>query len=493
MSDSDQAATAAQAEAFGGLGLGERVLAQVATMSFDAPTEVQRRLIPAITGGRDALVRARSGEGKTNAYILPIVDRLRADAGLQALVVVPTRAIAMRMQRNFARYTDAMGLRAELERARDGRRPRRDHPPADSQPEAPAAAEPPPGLPHVLLATPQHAREVLERNPAERADLSIVVIDELDAMLDMGGAEAVEQLLDAVQGKQVVLIAGELGDDVRDVSARRQRDPVTIDPPPGEPVPQRVEHVCFRIDEEDPFDALVSFCKQKKPRLALVYAEDPPHADALLDRLARVRVEARALRERGRRAPRGRGADSSVIVAVEPGTRQLSTMPFSHVLHFAPPSSAAAYQQRLEHCDRLNRRGQSILLLESDHPLVGEIEAALGLTVQWLDPLPRPEHARGRGRSRDERGRRDGARSGRDGAAARSGRDGARGGRGPGGDRRDGAPSFERESRDQQPPAQAPGASPPDTPPGNATPKPPKTLGSRFKPRGRTRRMWSRD
>lgn len=444
MSENEQATTESQQGGFAALGLGESTLSVVSGMSFDEPTEVQKSLIPVILRGDDALVRARSGEGKTNAYILPMVERVKPDAGLQMVVLLPTGGIAARMQRNFERYAEHSGFQISIDAGSRRGEPVRN------------------GSPDILLATPRRAARHFSEGPDEvREGVSLVVVDEIDAMLDMGEGESIESVLEAVGGEstQTVILSGELTDEIEQFAEQHLRSPQRICPPAGRTVAERTRHACYHVTEDDPFDALVSFCKQKKPRLGLVYAADEDAAYELLDRLRRVRVECRGLNERGRPGRRDRGRrDSAVIVIAGEPPRQLSTMPFSHVLHYALPDDIDGYAARLAQCDRLNRRGASIIFVEqADHPLIEQIEALTGSSVEMLEPLVKPERSRDRG---DRGGRRDSRSSG------------------PRREHRAPPPAQDDDSR---------GNVAPET---DTQPAIRKTLGGRHKPRGRSRRMW---
>jgi superfamily II DNA/RNA helicase len=442
----DREHTPAQStDGFADLALGERVLSVVGAMSFDQPTEVQQALIPVILSGDDAVVRARSGEGKTNAYILPMAERVKPGAGLQMIVLLPTGGIAARMQRNFQPYAEARTFHTSIDAGA-----RRDEPHDQ-------------GIPDILLATPRRAAQHLASESDEyRAAVSLIVVDEYDAMLDMGEGDSIESVLNAVgENTQIIVISGELDDDVDQIAQRHLRSPQRICPPPGRAIAERTAHVCYHVTEQDPFDALVSFCKQIKPRLGLIYAENEDAEYELLDRLRRVRVECRGLNERGRpggRRERGRGASAVIVISGAP-PRQLSTMPFSHVLHYALPDDIDAYVGRLAQCDRLNRRGASVLFVpDPDHSLIQRIESLTGSDVTRMQPLAKPE------RTLERRDR---------------------------GDSR-----YDNRRQEQRPPAQRTPPAIDDDARGNVAPKADtqsagrKTLGGKHVPRGRRRRMW---
>ncbi len=456
-------------DSFARLGLGARTIGKLADLNFDSPTAIQELVIPALLDGKDVLARARSGEGKTNAYILPIVERIVADQPLQAIILVPARGIAQRLARNLERHTAAEGIRTAVLAGR------------------PQAVTPPEQVPHILVATPRRAAGYVGTLQDEDfADKVLVVIDELDALLDLGEGKDLEAICDEMpEDLQSLLLTGVINADVEAFSADLQNDPVRCEPESGPPVVSRVAHGRYVIDEEERFDTLLSICKQVRPRLGLVYARDDHEQVEIIDRLRRARVECRALdepggggrdggrrdggrRDGGRRDDRGprRGGGrdgSSVIVTSGWDARRLSTVPFSHVIHYTTPASGQELADRLAQLDRLNRQGLSILLLASDDAhLADEMAGELGVEIKELEPLAKPER-----RPREER------------PAPRSSdqRDESRPASAP---RQTVTGGFSgREEEDEQP----------REPVEEGPPALPKTLGSRFPKRGGRKRL----
>lgn len=366
--------------------------------NLGAPTEVQVRLIPAALDGRDCLARVRSGSGKTNAYILPIVQRIDPSGGLQALVFQPTKALAAQLERNMRRYSGARGVRVELAEGAAGRG---DDPRGRSRFDSESSAPQPDAPPHVLIGTPRTIEERL--NPKLNAnDVRFVVLDEADVLLEQDGRRVEELLVGVRNDRQVFVLSSTLDDRVRAFAADFQRDPLVVEIEPAAAQSTRADQAFMRVGPGMHFDMLLSFAKQVRPRLALVYARDEEIGREIAERLYRARVDARWIdvppARGGRRDDRG-----GVVVVCDPPPPRVGTLPVSHIVHYDPPPDAAGYQARVDAATRLNRTGYSVLLLDAEQAaLVPTLGAALGKPLREMEPLEVPERAR-----RGERGRRD--------------------------------------------------------------------------------------
>ncbi|MFQ5804877.1 MAG: DEAD/DEAH box helicase [Phycisphaerae bacterium] len=372
---------------FQDLGVEPDLIAALQRRKLSAPTEIQQHLIPAVLEGKDCLARASTGAGKTNAYLLPILQRLTPGDGLQALVIQPTRSLALQLERNLRRFAPERPLRTAV--AVGGRR-------SHGQPDPLADA------PDVLIATPRGAAELARRGRHDWSTLRIVVIDEADAILDDRGPEQLRQVHTAFEHEhQTILIAGDLDEQVRALADEVLRDPIEIDVAPGAPRAASATQAYFLVDPQEKFDALVSFCKQESPRLAIVLANSEQQARDLARRLQRMRISCRWIGtrhpprwrdQRGRHPQRSR---SEVIVASDPAPRRLSTIPASHLLHYELPDDLDIYLHRLRQTARLRKYGSVIAFVEpSQHALVERIERRIDKPLKKLATPQRPNRSR---------------------------------------------------------------------------------------------------
>lgn len=388
MNDAAENAHGIQHSEFQDLGLEPGVIAALQRLKIDAPTEIQKRVIPLIFEGKDVLARATTGAGKTNAYLLPIIQRTTPGQGLRALILQPTRALALQLEKNLRRVAGEPAPRTAV--AAGGRR---DH----------ARYDPLARRPDVLIATPRAAAALVRRGQQDWSTVGLFVIDEADAILDEHGSEPLRRIHAAFDhDHQTVVFASELNDDVRALADDVLRAPVETAADPATPRAFAAEQGYFVVEPEARFDVLVTFCKQSKPKLAIVFANTEQHARDLTRRLDRARISSRWIgerRPRRRPAPRerpARRARSEVIVAHDPAPRRLSTIPASHLLHYELPDDVDVCIRRLEQAARLRKDGVVIAFVQPDeHEYVEKLEQRLGKPLQHLETPRRPSHRRG--------------------------------------------------------------------------------------------------
>ncbi len=404
MSDTPEDTQTSTDSDFAALGLEPDLISALERLKLDAPTAIQCQMIPAVLDGKDCLARASTGTGKTNTYLLPILQTVKPGEGIQAMVVQPTRALALQFQRNLQRFAPEKPLRTAVAL---GGRPSRDVPDPLSE------------SPDVLIAIPRGAGALTRRKDHDWSGLRLLVIDELDAILDERGTEQIKQLNAALTHEyQTILLSGSLDEPIRELAAELLRDPLEIDAPAGPPRYASASQSYFAVDPDEKFDALLSFCKQEQPKLAIVFTNTAEQAREVANRLERARVSCRWIGERGgpprrdsqeqrdgrggRDQHRGRSdrARSNVIVVDDPAPRRISTIPASHLLHYEMPAEIDTYLHRLEQSSRLRRQGQVIAFVEpTEESLLAEIEQRVGKPLDKREPLDHPQRNRPERRS----------------------------------------------------------------------------------------------
>lgn len=478
---------------FSKLGVGAALVSALVRLRMDAPTEIQVSVIPVALEGRDCLARASTGAGKTNAYLLPILQNLKSGDGLQALIVQPTRALAQQLDRNIKRFAPDCEVGVAV--ATGARRGRDEEGPLDGNPE-------------IVIATPRGASDLIRAN-ADRdwSNVRTVVIDELDAILDDSGADHLKKLGEALSHEhQTILLTSEIDEPVRELADKLLSDPFEAGVEPGPPRALETAQNYYAIGDDDKFDVLITFCKQQKPKLAIVMVNNEDEGHEMVDRLGRVHVTCRWIDERrshggrdqgGGRRPGGRDT-SEVIVACDPAPRRMSTIPASHLVNYDIPENPDIYLQRLEQAGRLRRAGEVITFVEGGQDDLREaIEERIGKPLTLRETPQRPEHLR-RERS-DSRGGQRGDRGGqgeRGDRGDRGGRGGPRGGRGDrktGGGRSSGGGSSSGSSKSKPSNAATGRLNKTLHRDGELEDRgvkpPPRTLGSRFRPNSKPKRL----
>ncbi len=373
---------------FAELGLDARLLAALADLGYEEPTPIQREAIPVLVAGRDLVGQAATGTGKTAAFALPILGALgaaRAGAGRgpRALVLVPTRELAVQVAEALHRYGRGLGvtvlpvyggqaisqqLRA-LQRGVD-----------------------------VVVATPGRAVDHMRRGSLALADVATVVLDEADEMLDMGFADDLETILAATPAaRQTVLFSATLAPRVAELARRHLREPVTIEIQRESAVAgeaPRVPQVAYLVQRAHKLNALGRILDMEPPGSAIVFCRTRTEVDQLTEALNARGYRAEALHgglsqeQRDRVMRRFRDETTDLLVATDVAARGLDIEHVSHVVNYDVPASPEDYVHRIGRTGRAGRAGMAITLAEPrERRLLRNIEH---FTRQRIEPATVP-------------------------------------------------------------------------------------------------------
>ena len=358
---------------FADLGLREELLAALTQLGYEEPTPIQQQSIPPLLEGRDLLGQAATGTGKTAAFALPIVQRLDRqrvlrDAG--ALVLVPTRELAMQVSEAIHKYGRGLGARVL--------------PVYGGQPIRTQLRALERGV-DVVVGTPGRVMDHLGRGTLRLASVTTVVLDEADEMLDMGFAEDIEAILEsAPQPRQTVLFSATMPPRLGRIVARQLRDPVRIeigreDETPGQGT--LVRQTAYIVARANKPAALGRLLDVEAPTAALVFCRTRDEVDQLTDTLNGRGYRAEALhggmsqQQRDRVMTRLRSADSDLLVATDVAARGLDIDSLTHVVNYDVPSAPEAYVHRIGRVGRAGREGVAITLAQPrEHRMLKTIE-----------------------------------------------------------------------------------------------------------------------
>ncbi len=399
---------------FADLGINESLRAALERLNMAVPTDVQIKMIPHALAGRDCLTRVSTGAGKTNAYLLPILQTITPGGGMQALIIQPTRALALQLQRNIGRFSPDCEVTTAV--AGGGRR---------RQPTSEILA----AKPDILIATVRGAEDVTRHAEADWSHLRCVVIDEADAITEDTDPDLLRDIVEALPAqRQVLILAGVWTAAVEQLANTLLRDPQRLEAAAA-PRTGGARQTCFEVPAGSKLDVLISYCKQERPKLAIVMLGSDDEADDILHHVERARISCRWIGQRPRSRSRdargrsGRRPETELIFATDPAPRRLSTIPATHLIHYDLPADADTYVFRLEQAARLRRRGQVIAFVEPDQrDLLDEIERKLGAPIERAE-APKP---RQRTRQRGDERRKPDARRDRDRSEPRRERGGRR-------------------------------------------------------------------
>jgi ATP-dependent RNA helicase DeaD len=374
---------------FSALGLDDRLIATLSALGYEEPTPIQREAIPPLSEGKDLLGQAATGTGKTAAFALPLIQAMvtagppSARKGISALVLVPTRELAMQVAEAVHKYGKSVGARvlpvyggqsmhqqlAVLRRGVD-----------------------------VVVATPGRALDHIKRRSLDLSTLKTVVLDEADEMLDMGFAEDLEAILQSTPAtRQTALFSATLAPRIKSIAKKHLRHPVQVKIE-AETTKQgnlpRVRQVAYLVNRQQKPAALSRILDIENPASAIVFCRTRNEVDELHETLSSHGYRAESIHgglsqdQRDRVMRKFRDGSLDILVATDVAARGLDIRHLSHVVNFDVPASPDAYVHRIGRTGRAGAEGVAITLAEPrESRMLRNIEQHTKQKIR-LAPLP---------------------------------------------------------------------------------------------------------
>ena len=368
---------------FDSLGLSADLLQTVIEEGYTEPTPVQDQAIPAILAGRDVLAAAQTGTGKTAAFTLPILDRLRDQANtsfsparhpVRALIVVPTRELAMQVDEAVRTYGRSVPLRSTVVYGGV---------PLDPQIKILRAGV------EILVATPGRLLDHVGQKSVNLGQVEILVLDEADRMLDMGFIPDVRRIIELLPARrQNLLFSATFSEEIRRLSQEFLRDPVTVEVAARNTAAEGVAQVLYPVDSSRKEDLLIHLIRRDKMAQVLVFVRSKLGAARLATYLDRRGVAAIAIHgdrtqpERTRALADFRRGEVTVLVATDVASRGLDIEELPYVVNFELPFEAQDYIHRIGRTGRAGLTGEAISLVSMEEvELLRDIQRLLGKAI----------------------------------------------------------------------------------------------------------------
>ncbi|MDR3619107.1 MAG: DEAD/DEAH box helicase [Paludisphaera borealis] len=372
---------------FSSLGLDARLVEALTGLGYEEPSPIQREAIPPLLTGKDLVGQAATGTGKTAAFALPLLHRLsladKKHPQPYALVLVPTRELAMQVAEAVHRYGRPIGavvipvyggqaygpqIRA-LDRGAD-----------------------------VVIATPGRALDLIKRKTLRLEGVQIVILDEADEMLDMGFAEDIESILsDTPKQRQTILFSATLPPRIAAIARKHLTDPLKIqiqpEPSAAGTVPL-VRQTAYIVPRGHKLATLGRVLDIENPTSAIVFCRRRNEVDELAETLNARGYRAEGLHggmtqeQRNRVMKKFRSETADLLIATDVAARGLDIQQLSHVINFDVPVEAESYVHRIGRVGRAGREGIAITLAEPrEHRQLRSIEHATGQKI-LIEKIP---------------------------------------------------------------------------------------------------------
>jgi ATP-dependent RNA helicase DeaD len=367
---------------FADLGIDKRVLRALDDVGYESPSPIQAATIPALLEGRHVVGLAQTGTGKTAAFAIPILSQVELKQKTpQALVLAPTRELALQVSEAFERYAahlpglhvlpvyGGQGYGVQLSALRRGV--------------------------HVVVGTPGRIMDHLDKGTLDLSELRFLVLDEADEMLKMGFAEDVETILaETPDDKHVALFSATMPPQIRRISKKYLTDPVEITVKNKTTTAANITQRYLQVSHPQKIDALTRILEVENFEAMIVFVRTKQATEVLAERLRARGFSAAAINgdiaqvQRERTINQLRDGRLDILVATDVAARGLDVERISHVLNYDIPTDTESYVHRIGRTGRAGRAGDAILFVTPrERHLLKAIERA---TKQPLTQVPVP-------------------------------------------------------------------------------------------------------
>ena len=347
---------------FSDLQLAEPLLRALAHENYSVPTPIQVAAIPHLLAGRDLLGLAQTGTGKTAAFALPILQRLAGakaapGRGPRALVLAPTRELALQVGDSFRAYGRHVPLKSGVVFGGVGQAP-----------QVTALAR---GL-DILVATPGRLLDLHAQGHVRFDRLSYLVLDEADRMLDMGFLRDVQKIIALLpKERQTLLFSATMPEAIATLSARILKSPVRVEVTPVASTVERVEQRVIFVETAAKSALLSDLLGDKAIARALVFARTKHGANRIAARLLRDNINAEAIHGNKSQSARQRALDGfrngrvRVLVATDIAARGIDVDGVTHVINYDLPNEPESYVHRIGRTARAGASGVALSLCDA--------------------------------------------------------------------------------------------------------------------------------
>ncbi len=336
------------------------------------PTNVQSETIPVMLQGKDLIVRSKTGSGKTIAFLLPIMQHLKPE-GLQALILAPTRELAVQIEKEIRKLDKSVrslavyggvGINPQIERLADGVQ--------------------------IVVGTPGRILDHMERGTIDFNELRFAVLDEGDRMLDMGFIEDVQRILSGTpRERQTALFSAtmpaeivQLSEDYMKPDVRRiilEQDEITV---------KKIRQVCYGMDQRDKLNTLLKILRQDEVHKVLIFCNTKSWAESLGRILEKKGLPVASIHSGLSQARRNaviqdfKQGKVGILVATDVAARGLHIDEVTHVINYDLPKNPKDYVHRIGRTGRAGEEGDAIsLCTQKDEPMLKNIEREIQMTI----------------------------------------------------------------------------------------------------------------
>ncbi len=362
------------------------------TLGYKKPTPIQAKAIPLVLKGEDLLAEAQTGTGKTASFALPIIEKLSQSTAsteyrqIRALVLAPTRELAIQVADNTLEYGRSLNMRVmsiyggvrvdnQIRKLKRG---------AD-----------------IIVATPGRLLDLLQQKVITLKHLEFLVLDEADRMLDLGFIEPIKKIMEfAAEPRQTLLFSATADESIEVLAEFYLNNPKKIKVSPRNSTSNQVKQYAYAVDNSDKADVLSYLIKEGRWGQTLVFVRTKKRVDEVTDYLKKEGIDAASIhgdktqRERIRMLSEFTSGELQILVATDVAARGLDIESLPHVVNFDLPNVPEAYVHRIGRTGRAGETGEAISLVSpAEREFLNRIEKLIKQKIK-LRPVPYIENGR---------------------------------------------------------------------------------------------------
>jgi ATP-dependent RNA helicase RhlE len=389
---------------FSALGLAEPIQHALHARNHVIPTPIQAQAIPQLIAGKDMLGIAQTGTGKTAAFALPILHQLSTlrgndrSRGPRALVLAPTRELAIQIGEEFRAYAKHLNLRQTV--IVGG---------VNQNPQIRALRR---GV-EILIATPGRLLDLMNQRHLKLDTVAFFVLDEADRMLDMGFVRDVRKIIAALpKARQSVLFSATMPSEVARLSGEILADPVRIAVTPQATPVERIEQGVYHVNADAKIGLLAGILDDPALSRVLVFARTKHRANRVAERLGKNGIAADAIHgnksqgARQRALKRFRDGEARVLVATDIAARGIDVEGVSHVINFELPNEPESYVHRIGRTARAGAGGVALSFCDAtERGYLRDIERLIQRRLTVIGQTPAAAAPGGHGKARKPHGK----------------------------------------------------------------------------------------
>ena len=363
---------------FNEFNLSAELLAEIEKAGFVEASPIQEQTIPLALEGKDVIGQAQTGTGKTAAFGLPTLEKIRTEeATIQALVIAPTRELAVQSQEELFRFGRSKGVKVRSVYGGSS---------IEKQIKALKSGA------HIVVGTPGRLLDLIKRKALKLQDIETLILDEADEMLNMGFLEDIEAIISRVpENRQTLLFSATMPDAIKRIGVQFMKDPEHVKIAAKELTTELVDQYYIRVKEQEKFDTMTRLMDVEQPELAIVFGRTKRRVDELT----------RGLKIRGFRAEGIHGdldqnkrlrvlrdfknGNLDVLVATDVAARGLDISGVTHVYNYDIPQDPESYVHRIGRTGRAGKSGQSITFVSPNE--MGYLQIIENLTKKRMKGL----------------------------------------------------------------------------------------------------------